>query len=100
MHLLGAPDGGGGEFFVDSRLELDVMSRQMPMGLPECLVQPAERRTPVAGNVAGGVKARRRVALALDEGKANERLNAGQVNPTAVRNVLVVQGNCLHVRLL
>jgi len=50
VDLLGAPDRGGGEVFVDARLEFDVMLVEELLRLPERLVESAERRAAIPGN--------------------------------------------------
>ena len=49
---------------------------------PELLVEPAQRRAAIAGDVARGVEARRQVALALHHRQPDQRLDAGQEDPT------------------
>ena len=62
-------------------------------GLPQRLVERAERRAAVAGDEARGVEARERVALALQDQEPDERLRAGQVDAAGLQRVLVVEGN-------
>ena len=93
MDLLGAPQGGGREVFVDAGLELDVVLLDEALGLPQRLVEAAQRRAAIARDVAAGVEAGREVALALHHRQAHQRLRAGEVNPSAFQQVFVVQGH-------
>ena len=83
MDLLGAPQGGGGEVLVDARLEVDVVLLDEALGLPQRLVEAAQRRAAIAGDEAGGVEAGGEVALALHHRQAHQRLRAGQVDAAA-----------------
>ncbi len=47
------------------------------LGAHELLVEPAERRAAIAGDVAGGVEAGAPVALLLHQAGADQRLIAG-----------------------
>ena len=92
MDLLGAPQGGRREVLVDAGLEFDVVLLDEALGLPQRLVEAAERRAAIAGDVAGGVEAGGQVPLALHHGQPHQRLRAGQVDPPAFEHVFVVQG--------
>src|SRR4029079_2962896 len=93
IQLLRAPDGGGGEVFVDAGLEFDVVRGKVLLCAPERLIEPAERRTAVTGDVAGSVQARGEIALALQHRQSHERLRAGEEHAPGIQRVLVVQGN-------
>ena len=93
MDLLGAPQRGGGEVLVDAGLEFDVVLLDEALGLPQRLVEAAQRRAAIAGDVAGGVEPGGEVALALHHRQAHQRLRAGQVDPPAFEYVFVVQGH-------
>ena len=54
--LLAAPDGGGGQIFVDARAEDDVLGGEKALRAGEFTVEPAERGATVAGDEAGGVQ--------------------------------------------
>ena len=69
--LLGAPERGGGEFLVDAGLELDVGLAKLAAGAHELLVKAAERRTAIAGEIAGGVQAGGAVARLLHQAGAD-----------------------------
>ena len=93
MDLLGAPQRGGGEVLVDARLELDVVVLDEALGLPQRLVEAAQRRAAIARDVACGVEPGGEVALALHHRQAHQRLRSGQVDPSAFKYVFVVQGH-------
>ncbi|MNE03777.1 hypothetical protein D3C80_962890 [compost metagenome] len=66
-------------------------------GLPQRLVEAAQRRTAVAGDEAGGVEAVGEVALALHQGQAHQCLDAGHQGFPGLLDVLVFQrGRCAH----
>ncbi len=100
--LLAAPHGGGGQFLVQARLEMDGVLLEVVAGFPEALVQPAQRRAAVAGNEAAGIQASGLVALVLQHRQAGQRLGAGEVQMTGCKAVLVVQTDLGqgHVALL
>ena len=93
MDLLGAPQRGGGEVLVDARLELDVVVLDEALGLPQRLVEAAQRRAAIARDVACRIEPGREVALALHHRQAHQRLRSGQVDPSAFKYVFVVQGH-------
>ena len=90
-HLLRAPDRGGREVLVQAGLELDVRAVEELLRLPQRLVEAAERRAAVARDEAAGVEAGERVALALQDQEADERLDAGEEDAAGVELVLVVE---------
>ena len=55
--------------------------RQMRLGLPQRLIEATQRRTAVAGNVAGGIQPGQGVALVLQQQQSNQSLGAGQKYP-------------------
>ncbi len=57
FRLLRAPKCGGGDVLVDAGLELDVVLVEGALGADELLVERAERRAAIAGDIAGGVEA-------------------------------------------
>ena len=91
VDLLRAPDRGRGEVLVQPGLELDVRAVEELLRLPQRLVEAAERRAAIAGDEAGGVEARLRVALALQDQQADERLDAGEEDAAGAELVLVVE---------
>jgi hypothetical protein len=93
VDLLGAPQSGGGQVLVGAGLELDVALLDEFLGLPQGLVEAAQRRAAIAGNVAAGVQAGREVALTLHHREAHQRLRPGQVNASALQYVFVVEGH-------
>ena len=74
-NLLAAPHRGGGEVFIETGLEADVVLFEQRLGLPQRAVVSAERRAAIAGDEARGVQAGSAVARALHERQAHERLN-------------------------
>ena len=67
LGLLRAPQRGGGEVLVEAGLEHDVVRREHAARALELLVEPAERRAAIAGDVAGGIEAGAAVALLLHQ---------------------------------
>src|SRR6185437_3902051 len=65
LGLLGAPERGGGEFFVEAGLELDVGGGELAAGAHKLLVEAAERRAAIAGKKTRGVEAGGAVARLL-----------------------------------
>ncbi len=92
--LLAAPHRGGGQLLVDRRLKLYMVALDKAARAPQRLVERAERRAAIAGNKAAGVEPRRRIALALQQRQAHQRLRAGQIDPAFFKNVLVVERDC------
>jgi hypothetical protein len=74
--LLGAPQGGGRQLFIDAGLKHDVLGLEVFLGLDQCLVIAAQRGTTVAADKAGRVLAELRIAHALQHGQAHQRLHA------------------------
>ena len=90
-YLLRSPDGGGGEFFIDAGLEMNVVLFEVLFGFPQRLIKTTQRRTAIAGDKTGGVESGGKVALALDHGEADEGLDAGEIDAAGIKCVLVVQ---------
>ena len=65
LRLLRAPQRRCRQFLVDAGLEDDVVGVEQRRDPHELLVETAERRAAVAGDVAGGVEAGAAVALLL-----------------------------------
>ena len=80
MQLLGSPDRGGGDFFIDAWKKADMVRIQVFFCGPESFVQPTQRGAPVAGNKTRGVQAGRLIPDSLDQRQANQRLDAAQIN--------------------
>ncbi len=101
LRLLGAPERGGGQILVEAGLELDVVGLEQLVGAAELLVEPAQRRAAIAGDIAGRVEASAPVPRLLHQGKAHQRLGAGNEDPVLSEIVFVVEGNGLqcHLRL-
>jgi hypothetical protein len=91
VDLLRAPDRRRREVLVEARLERDVGALEELARGPQRLVEAAERAAAVAGDEAAGVEPREPVALLLQDQKAHQRLDAGQVDAAALERVLVVE---------
>ena len=89
--LLRAPDGGGGEILVDRGVEADAGFREERLGAPEFLVDAAERRAAVAGDVARGREPGFGVAPALLEAEPDQRLRPGHEGAALDQPILVVE---------
>jgi hypothetical protein len=100
VDLLCAPDCGRGQVFVDAGLEHDLVLRQVGLGLPQCLVEPTQRRAAIAGDVAGRVEAGQCVALVLQQQQAHQGLGPGQEYPAFGEGVFVLERDvaqgCVH----
>ena len=80
VHHLGAPDGGGGEVFVQAVDELDVVFEEKLLLLDQGRVEHADGRPAVAGNEHAGLEAATFVGANLVEGQPNQRVNAAEVD--------------------
>src|SRR5262249_24461876 len=89
--LLAAPHCGRGQFFVDRRLKADVVAVEKAPCPEKRLVEAAERRPAIAGDKAAGVETGGGIALALHDRQAYQGLGTGQVDPTAIQHVFVVE---------
>jgi hypothetical protein len=89
--LLAAPDGGRGEVLVEAFLEHDVGGGQVFASAAGLLVQPAERRTAIAGDESRRVQARLVIQPMLVDQDSKQRLDAGDENPTLREQKLVVE---------
>ncbi len=93
VDLLRAPDRGGRQVFVQPGLEHHVAARQMGLGLPQRLVEPAQRRAAVTGHIAGGIEPGGAVARFLQHRQAHQRLGAAQIDAAFLHGVLVVEAD-------
>ena len=101
VDLLRAPQRRGRQVLVGAGLEFDVVLLDEALGLPQRLVEAAERRAAITRYVAGGVEAGGKVALALHHGQSDQSLRAGEIHPARFEYVFVVQGHrCWHGNLL
>ncbi|CAH0267891.1 hypothetical protein SRABI70_03400 [Pseudomonas sp. Bi70] len=91
ISLLAAPYRRGPELLVDPRLEVNGVLLQKLSSLPQALVQPAQGRTTVAGDEAGGIQSGGCIALLLQHGQTRQRLGAGEVQMARRETVFVVQ---------
>ena len=95
LRLLAAPDGGGGEVFVDAGLEDDMGGVELLAGAFELLVKAADARAAVAGDEPCRIEASPPVALLLHQQQAGDGLGAGNEDAFLGEIVFVVQGNVL-----
>ena len=80
VQLLRAEKHGGGEVFIDARLELDARGVHHLAPAPKLPIQHAEGGAAIAGDEAAGVEAGGLVETALFEEQAQQGLDAGQQN--------------------
>ncbi len=85
-----------GEILVDRRLEDDVARLQNLGRAPELLVEPAQRRAAIAGDISRRVLAGPPVTRLLHQRQPHDRLGSGDQNPVPVEIVFVVEGNRLE----
>ena len=74
----------------------DVMGIQMAFCERHLLIEIAERRSAIAGDVASGVVTCRLIQLSLHHRQANEGLNAGQIDAAVGMGVFVVELDLQH----
>ena len=89
LRLLGAPECGRRQILVQAGMEPDLRVGEVLFRRVEHPIDSAQRRAAVAGDVAGGVEPRRRVAGALHQRRAHQRLGARQQHRRAVEVVTV-----------
>ncbi len=93
VDLLRSPQRGRGEVLVQSGLELDVRAFEELSRFPQRLVERAQRRAAIARDETCGIEALDRVALALQDQQADERLGAGEIDAARFERVFIVEGN-------
>ncbi len=91
LRLLRAPYRSGGEVLVDRSLETDVVWLELPRRPHELAVETAERRTAIAGDIAGSVEAAAAIALLLHQAEPHQRLEAGDEYAGLRQVVFVVE---------
>ncbi len=96
IQLLGAPNRGGGKFLVETWLEENPLRGQVFLRLPQRLVVAAQGTASVAADEAGGVETGHRVALALQHGQSDQRLDTAHEGAAGLQRVFVVQANRLQ----
>ncbi|MNV18995.1 hypothetical protein D3C71_1098370 [compost metagenome] len=89
--LLGTPDHGRAEVFVEAGGELDPRRLQVLPGPPQLQVETAQRAAAVAADEAGRVQPGRFVAQALHQRQPYQGLHPAQVDAAIGTGVLVVQ---------
>ena len=93
VQLLRTPDRGGGQLFVDTGQELDMVPLQLCFCVPQGFVQTAQRRAAVTRHEACGVVPGGQVAPALHEHQAHQRLHAIEIDTARGGRVFVVERN-------
>ena len=91
LRLLRPPQRRRGKILVHRRLEDDVGRRQNVCRTLELLVEAAERRTAIAGDIAGGALAHAAIAGLLHQGQPDHRLGPGQQDAALSEIVLVAE---------
>ena len=91
IHLLRAPDAGGGQVFIHTRMEFHVMCLEVLARLGRGLVDTAQGRTTVAGDKSGRIESGSKIALALHHRYTNQSLGAGQEDPPALQCVFIIK---------
>ena len=79
VDLLRAPDGGGCQVFVESRLEVNGGLFQERFRAPELLIQSGKGRTPVSGNETRCIQTGPGIALALQQQQLDQDLQTGEI---------------------
>ncbi|MNG03134.1 hypothetical protein D3C84_862000 [compost metagenome] len=87
---LRAPHRGGGQIFVDARLEQDVVLVEQLLHPPQFQVVAAQRRAPITGDEASGIQTGLPVDLALEHRHADEGLGSGQQNCASLGGVFIL----------
>ena len=90
FRLLGAPQCGRREILVEARGDDDVARGEELVGAQELLIDAAQRRAAVAGDVAAGIEPRLAVALMLHERRPDQRLGSRHEHPVDAEIVFVV----------
>ena len=93
VQLLGAPDRRRREVLVHAGLEADVVPLEVLLRAREGLVEPPERRAPVARHEAGGIEAGGGVTVALQHQQADQRLRTGDEHAPRIERVFVLERN-------
>src|SRR5690606_3055222 len=91
VDLLGAPDGRGGQLFVNAWLEMGVARFQVFPCAPQMLIETAQRRATIAGYKARGIQSRSQVPLALHKRQPDQCLDSGHQLVAAYLRILVVK---------
>ena len=89
--LLGSPDRGRCEILVHRRKETDIASLEFVFCKRELLIQSAQRRTAITGDITGCAQPGTAVCITLQHGQPNECLNSGDKNLPRLEKVFVLQ---------
>lgn len=90
---LAAPHCGGGQLLVQPRPEVNVEWFQVLAGAGQLQVVAAQWRAGIAADHDAGPKTRRTISLSLDQGQADQRLDARHERAARGKRVLVLQGD-------
>ena len=93
--LLAAPDGGGGEVFVEALFEHHLGGLQVFGGARGLLVEAPQRRAPIAADEAGCMQPSRLIQPVLVHQHTQKRLDPGDEHPTVCEQKFVVERHIL-----
>src|SRR6516162_530833 len=91
--LLRAPQRGGGEVLVEAGLKHDIVGLEHALGALELIVEPAQRRAAIPGDVARGIEPGATITLLLDQAHPHQCLIAGDEDAVLGEIVLVGEGD-------
>ncbi len=91
FRLLGSPDSGSGQIFIQPGFKFDIAWCQIGGCTFKLLVNAAHRRSAIAGNVTGGIKAFELVAFMLHQAKAYQGLRSAHVSAGTLQIVFVIK---------
>ena len=73
-------------------MKADVVALKPGFGPPQGLIEPGKRRAAIARNQSRRVEPLLKVALMLQDGQPDQRLNAREIGVRGIQGVLVVEG--------
>src|SRR5690606_6874984 len=91
LGLLRTPTGRCRQILVQTGLKGDIGCREPVPGLPELLVDSAERRAPITGYKPGGVQPGAAIKFVLHQQQSHNRLRAGNEYPFFGEVILVIK---------
>jgi hypothetical protein len=91
LGLLRAPERGGGKVLVDAGMEFDVVRIEPLRRAHEGLIDAADRRAAIAGDIARRVEPGAPVELLLHQRQAHHGLRPGDMHPRLREIVFVVE---------
>ncbi len=89
LRLLGAPDRGRGQVFVEARQEQYVVVVEIRLGAMHLRVDAAKRRAAVARDETSGPQTGAAIHLLLHQQKAHDRLRSGHQRALLAKIVFV-----------